>query len=155
MLFSNVYKMNNYQDFMDYFHIDNRLEIYDVKQTETSEGYVCDEKHRYEDTVNENVKVFNELLDFIYKTWPDVKLTLITLPISKAWKDIRSSSKYESWEKEYMDIIAKANEKYPFIFKSYFDHEICDDLRYFNDKEHLNYVGAVEFTRILEKDFLE
>lgn len=154
MLFSNIYKMHANTDYYNYWNTETRLKKYDLEQTITYEGHVCDEKNRYEHSIKENIGLFDQLLDLIYKTWPDVNLSIIILPLPKAWKEFRHSKRYEEWETEYMDIISKTNEKYPFKFKSYLDDKICDDLRYFQDKDHLNYIGAVKFTKMVEQELL-
>lgn len=152
-LFPDVYGYNNYEDFSNFDHIENRNKII---CDEDIEKYVVETaivKNTYEKTIKENIGYLDQLLQLAKQTWPDIKIYLITLPQYVKTREKRKNS-YAPWEVQFKSVLNDLNKKHNFIYKSFYDHPMTQDNIYFHDINHLNYYGAFTFTQLIN-DMLE
>lgn len=105
---------------------------------------------RHEDTIEENVNLFFELLDFVMDKNPNMNIKILILP--QYIDAIRyKSPAMDEWKTEFYDLIEFAKSQYPLEVLDYKYCDISNNAKWFNDIDHLNYKGALVFSDILSE----
>lgn len=150
-LFPAIYSSDNYSSFQIYIDMYSRAKMLSQKEIDEYKVSSSIALKEYPATISENKMIFQELLGLIYSTWPSINVLLTLLPIPTEISNKRSNI-YKPWENIFNDIINSFSSKYPFHFKSFSYYPlISNDYRLFYDCDHLNYIGAYKFTKILQK----
>lgn len=103
---------------------------------------------RHEETIEENKKIFEELLEEIYDINPQMRVILIIVPQYSKIRNL-NLEKMKPWKEEFYEIINKAKNSFPIEFYDLKNHKIGDDPANYYDLDHLNYSGAVKFTEVM------
>ncbi|SCY05402.1 hypothetical protein SAMN02910292_00723 [Lachnospiraceae bacterium XBB2008] len=104
---------------------------------------------RFESTIEENVRIFDEMLSYAREVNPDVKIYVLLMPVNaEAW-EFGGKKEYLKWKPEFESIISRAKEKNDFFYLDMMDSELSHDTKSWYDTEHLNYYGAIQFTELL------
>ncbi len=144
-----------------FFHFDqssvNKELLSNYPTLNTRNGIITDEeleqynyspsnvlKH-FDDTIDENCALFEELIRVAKEFNPDIKIYVMQMPMYRpAWE--RSAKYYNPWKQEFENIIKSVQSKYDFEYLDWTCHPISEERRYWFDTEHLNYLGALKFT---------
>lgn len=103
---------------------------------------------RFEDTIEENKEIFNQLINLARSVNPGMRITCILLPrYAKAQE--KSAVAYENWEKEFYTTVNQAVEEFGIEFFDFKKHEIASRKELFHDVAHFNYAGAIMFSKLL------
>lgn len=103
---------------------------------------------RFDDTVDENIVIFNSLMEYANELNPDIKIYVMLMPISKkAWE--RGRSQYQEWKPEFERIIRNSEECFRFTYFDWLQSDLSFKDVYWQDTEHLNYYGAICFSKYL------
>lgn len=149
-LFPDTYYMNGYVDYRCAYGIEKRMKIITDRLVEEYEVTSSTVLNEYLDTISENVSVMNDMLALIYSRWPDIKVDIVLLPIYKGIIDKREAY-YINWRQQFMEVIERLGNIYPFRFTSYLEDEMNTVKEYYYDNDHLNYFGAYVFTQKLKQ----
>lgn len=105
-------------------------------------------RKRFENTISENIDIFNKILRTINEFNPDIKVFVIQMPMyEQAWKN--AEQYYGPWKEEFERIINDAKKNYGFSYYDWTQHELSFDKMNWYDTEHLNYIGAMRFTEVI------
>lgn len=104
--------------------------------------------HRFEDTIRENCRIFEDILALAREFYPDIRIYVLQMPLLKESWDIAREF-YLPWKEEFERIIREAQKKYDFDYWDMTEHELSKNRLYWTDTEHLNYLGAIRFTEYL------
>lgn len=104
-------------------------------------------KH-FSETIEENIQLFIKLIELARTINPDIRISCILLPrYAKAQE--KAEYIYSKWREEFYEIIKSVRDKYEFEFIDFKKSEIANHPEYFYDISHLNYAGAMVFSKIL------
>lgn len=149
-IFEDVHEKNNYKDYTVSDFINNRNNIVTEKDVESYKADTSIVINRYEDTIEENIEIFYQILETAKKINPSINITCLLLP-----RYIKAQAKadvlYAPWKQEFYRIIDSAKEKYDFNFIDLKDIELASQSSCFHDVSHLNYAGAIVFSNYLSK----
>ena len=107
------------------------------------------EKKLHISTEKENIKIIEEIINEILDINSEIKIYLILIPKYKVKEDRRKSIEF-MWKNRFYNILEKLKLKYKFEILDFKDCEKISNVReYYLDLEHLNYNGAIEFTKLL------
>lgn len=112
-------------------------------------GYSSIQKNVYTNTEQENIKILEEIINEILDINSEIKIYLILIP-----RYIVQEQKLESiesiWKNKFYNTLEKLKLKYKFEILDFKDCEEISSIREnYLDLEHLNYNGAIEFTKLL------
>lgn len=149
-LFDNVHEKTQYQEYRNPVKLYERARIVKDEDLQEYQVYTSIVRNLYQETLQENISSFHALLNLAYQINPDMKVFLILMPrYSKAEEMAKEA--YAGWKDVFYDIIEESNKKYPFVFLDLKEHEISKEKSCYYDVSHLNYYGAVKFTKILNE----
>lgn len=104
---------------------------------------------RFEDTIQENKVIFENFLIKLKKINPEMRIICILIP--RFWTmELALKSILQPWKKEFEETMCSMKNKYGleyYDFKSM--TEISENRYFYNDVNHLNDVGAIAFTSML------
>lgn len=104
----------------------------------------------YESTINENIQLFEIMLDALYSINPDLKVYAVLIPRYSEYQQTIDFA-YEGWKKYFYEILSVFQEKYPITLWDLKKDEISEHPEYYYDTSHLNYYGAMVFTKKISK----
>lgn len=139
----NGYILNNSEN-------NNILDEEEIKRYNiNSLGYSSIQKNRYTDTENENIKIFEEIINEVVEINSEIKIYLVLIPRYKIKED-KLKSVESIWKNRFYNILKKLKLKYNFEVLDFKEYEDISNVReYYSDLEHLNYNGAIKFTKLL------
>jgi len=150
-LFSNIFSYNNYKDFTNIDGIENRLQIVSDEQIKSFNTEVSIVRNKYSYTINENIKIFDKLINTLRNLNPSIKIYTLLMPKYLEIENIESLN-IENWKKYFEDTIMSFIKLYNI---EYYDLKNCTGISahkmYYQDAAHLNYLGAINFTNYLNK----
>lgn len=118
--------------------------------------YMEKAEHRYEDTIQENIKTFDELIGLAKEINKNIKIIILLTPrLSEVEKAHSGNRKMMQWKQEFEEII------YPYINDNirYLNmknlHSISGNPYFYEDAGHMNAVGANAYTSCLSDFILE
>ncbi|EKQ51065.1 MULTISPECIES: hypothetical protein [unclassified Clostridium] len=150
-LFTNIFSYNNYNDFANVRGIEYRLQTVSDEQLKSFNSEVSIMRNKYEETINENIKIFDTLLSTLKKLNPDIKIHVLLMPKYVEIEN-RISPNREMWKKYFEDKIMSFKKLYNFEYHNLKNcTEISSHKMYYFDPVHLNYIGAINFTKYLNK----
>lgn len=161
--------LNEYQLFTNLFRdkkernrtaVSNNIEVWPVKYMDVTK--ITEESFKnlkmwtklYPSTINENKRIFYNILEQILSWNPSIKIYILVMPHSK-YEYEYCKELIEKMKKIFYSIMKEGkhitNYKIFDCYKLYFEHD-----EYFLDIEHLNTLGGIEFSKylnnILEND---
>lgn len=154
LLFGNVHEKTSYRDWMTPWNVGSmlyRFKMLDANSvlnlSDASKNSIVSKK--FEDTIEENIALFDILLDALYSINPEMKVfvTLIPRYIGSYRKNAEA---YSTWKNMFYETIKSFNDKYSFEFLDFTEDEISHHKEYYQDESHFNYWGAVKFTEKLK-----
>lgn len=112
-------------------------------------GHSSIEGNLFSETETENIKIFEEILKEISDINSNIKIYLVLIPRYKLKEE--KMEKIESrWKNRFYDVINNARKKYKFDILDMKKIEKISGVREnYSDLEHLNYNGAVKFSKML------
>lgn len=126
----------------------SRDKIIDDESVNTYNYNPSNTKNRFDDTIKENIEIFDNLLGLIMEFNPQIKVFVIQMPMyEKAWDNAKRY--YEPWKKDFEAILNKQMKYYHFQYYDWIQHELSTNKMNWYDVEHLNYLGALRFTDFL------
>lgn len=149
-IFDNVHEKTQYREFENPVNLFERARIVKEKDMEEYRMFTSIVKNIYDATIKENIRYFYELLELAYQINPDMKVFVILLPRYVRAEE-KAAEAYAGWKKFFYDTIMECGKYYPFQFKDFKGHEISREKACYYDVSHLNYYGAVKFTRLLNE----
>jgi len=106
------------------------------------------------DTIEDNIKIFDELINLIYSINSDMHIILMIMP--QYIDEIINTEKIMApWKENFYEILGMMYKKYPEI--DLWDNKNCElsqNPYCFQDAEHLNYYGAMLYTDMLNNTLL-
>ena len=110
-------------------------------------------KNVYENTIRENIDIFEKLLCLIKSINPDIKVFLVHMPMYyEAWE--RAKQFYIPWREEFNRIIEETSKHHSFEYIDWTEHELANEEIYWFDVEHLNYLGALRFSNTINDELI-
>lgn len=107
------------------------------------------EKKLHISTEEENIKIIEEVINEILDINSEIKIYLILIPRYKIKEDRRKYIEF-MWKNRFYNTLERLKLRYKFDFLDFTDYEEISNRReYYLDLEHLNYNGAIEFTKLL------
>ncbi|MCM1156658.1 MAG: hypothetical protein NC314_07935 [Roseburia sp.] len=149
-IFDNVHEKTNYREFDNPVNLFERARIVKTKDLEEYQVYTSIVRNTYQETIQENIECFYKLLDLIYELNPDMKVFVVLLPRYVKAEE-KAVEAYAGWKKIFYEIIEESGKHYPFQFMDFKEHEISRERACYYDVSHLNYYGAMKFTRMLNE----
>ena len=103
-------------------------------------------RNHYKETIEENIGIFNEIIDFAQKKHPGIRVYVLQMPMYKeGWE--RGKEYYLPWKDEFEKIINDSRREQVFEYHDMTMDDISLDRKCWQDTEHLNYYGALKFTK--------
>lgn len=149
-MFDNVHEQTRYQEYSNPLKLFERARIVKEKDFQEYQVNTSIARNLYQETLQENISSFHALLNLAYQINPDMKVFLILMPRYIKAEEM-TKEPYAGWKDIFYDIIEESNKKYPFVFLDLKEHEISKERDCYYDVSHLNYYGAVKFTKILNE----
>ncbi len=149
-LFDNVHEKMRYQEFRNPVKLYERARIVKEKDVKGHQVYTSIVKNIYQETIQENTVHFYKLLDLAYKINPKIKIFLILIPKYIETEEIQKEA-YAEWKTIFYDVMEEYQRQYPFQLLDFKTHEISKERACYYDATHLNYYGAVKFTKLLNE----
>ncbi len=149
-LFGDVHACNNYCEYNGYYEINNYLRTKVVTEEEV-EKYSADSsiiRKIFHNTIRDNIQYFYDFLQLAYSINPTLKVFCILMPQYYAVQE-KTKSAYASWKEMFYTIMEEAKKIFPFTFLDFKENEIAQKRECFFDVSHLNYYGAIQFTKLL------
>lgn len=150
-LFTNIYSYNNYMDFTNFEDIEKRLQIVKDQDIESYNTEISLVRNRYPKTIDENMETFDKLMKTLKNFNPKLKIYALLIPKYSEIEN-RGSSNMEAWKKHFEDTLMSFKKCYDFKF---YDLKGCTNISshkmYYQDPTHLNYLGAINFTKYLDR----
>lgn len=106
---------------------------------------------RFEATIKENVEILEETIQFARTINPSMKIALVLIPRYITMETALVNTLLP-WKGEFEEIVYGFQKKYGlqyYNFKNY--TKISGNHRFYNDVNHLNKVGAMAFTAVLNQ----
>lgn len=153
-IFENVHELDEYKEFTNPREVYYRNHIVTEEQVETFNANTNIVSKVFDKTIEENKIYFDMLMQLIYALNPNMKVLLLIMPRYKGIHD-KMKIPYSPWKERFYEIIEDANKKYPFVFLDYKEHPISANKLLYQDVSHLNYFGAVNFTRMINQYLLK
>ena len=147
-LFDNVHEKTQYQEFRNPVKLYERARIVKEKDVKEHQVYTSIVKNIYQETIQENTVHFYKLLDLAYKINPKIKVFLILIPKYIETEEMQKEA-YAEWKTIFYDVMEEYQRQYPFQLLDFKIHEISKERGCYYDATHLNYYGAVKFTKML------
>lgn len=147
MIFDPCFTSADYRDYSNWArqikHIEDNVDL-------TARKFIGSnvEKH-FNDTIEENIAVFEQTLKEIYLFNPHIKIYITLIPRFISMEKV-SVPFLKGWREEYYKIINRLEEKYPIKlldFKG--ENAISQNKFFYFDSCHLNAVGGIAFTSLL------
>lgn len=149
-MFDNVHEKTQYREYRNPVKLFERARIVKEKDLEAYQVSTSIVRNLYQETLQENISCFHALLNLAYQINPDMKVILVLMPkFIKTEEMIKEA--YAGWKDVFYDIIEESGKKYPFVFLDLKEHEISKERACYYDVSHLNYYGAVKFTKLLNE----
>lgn len=105
--------------------------------------------NRYEDTIKENISIFEQIMNTLIEINPKIKIYLVLIPQHKIVEDFEKNIE-KSCKEEFYTIINEFKERYNYRVLDFKNFEKISSINNnYYDLRHLNYEGAKEFTRLL------
>lgn len=154
-LFDNPYVCAGYEGY-DGVDISGRVGIYPVGDIKKIEEMVKKPRvlKRFEKTIEENITNLRKIFELAMKINQDIKILCVIIP-----RYIKAQKEFEkiggAWKEEFYSILDKLHAEYKFKFIDYNDSPIAMKREYYYDESHLNCIGAIKFTEIINKALLQ
>ena len=132
---------------------DKRIDEVELSNYKNKKSYGLSniEKNIYSETEEMNIKIFKKFLHDIKEINKDIKIYTVLIPRYKLVEEANKENK-KIWKDRFYKIIEECQKEYDFDFIDLKDCEqIKDNMNYYFDLEHLNYQGAIEFTKVLKQ----
>ncbi len=157
LIFDNVFKRDYIvrEDMRYYFNkeeINNILDKEEIKRYNINPlGYSSIEKNIYTNTEKENIRYFENILKEILEIDSNIQILLVLIPRHKVKED-KMKSIESKWKYRFYEIISQTKKKYNFEVLDFKEIEEISSVRSnYSDLEHLNYNGAIKFTKLLSQ----
>ncbi|MCM1251278.1 MAG: hypothetical protein NC321_00490 [Clostridium sp.] len=151
-IFDNVHEKTKYQEFRNPLKLYERARIVKEKDIKEHQVYTSIVKNVYQETIQENTVYFYRLLELAYRINPKMKIFAILIPKYIETEEMQKEA-YAEWQTIFYDVMQEYQKQYPFVFLDWKDHEIAKERACYYDATHLNYYGAVKFSKMLN-DYL-
>lgn len=149
-IFKDVHKVDNYRKFQTFPKAYTRNNIVtddEVIAYDFNRGIV---RNHFDLTIQENIRLFQEILVTIKENWPNCRIILMHMPMYElAYK--RCEGLVSDWKIEFADILHQMKRYADFEYIDYTLHDLSKKQYVWQDWGHLNYYGAIEFTRELNE----
>ncbi len=145
-IFGDVHQMDGYNGFETWPEIYRRNQIVDdnmVLEYDFNKSIV---KKRFDSTIQENIEYFKQMLLLIRKFWPKARIMVLLMPLYELALT-QSQALYATWRQEFEEILQGMQEVVSFEYFDYTYHDISKKKQCWQDFEHLNYTGAICFTK--------
>lgn len=147
-LFDNVHEKTQYREFRNPVKLFERARIVKEKDVKAYQVHTSIVRNVYQETIQENISYFHALLNLAYQINPDMKVLLLLMPKYRKTEEMGKEA-YAGWKDIFYDIIEESRKRYPFTFLDWKEHEISKERACYYDIAHLNYYGAVKFSRLV------
>lgn len=145
---------NKFSEFYDYRNISMRTKTFSHnKYEDTILLNRSIQNNTFPDTISENIKYFENILKKAYEVNPNIIIYALIIPRYKETQDMLNVS-MKKWKEIFYNIIEDMRKKYLFTFWDLNTHEISTNKNYYYDASHLNYYGAVQFTKWINDNIL-
>lgn len=112
-------------------------------------------KKRYNSTIVEMKKSFQDILKLLYYINKNIKIYAILIPRYITIENIHLE-KYRKWKEEFQIIIDEMRQIYPFEFWNFKEYKpISQNNNFYYDVSHLNEIGSIALTSIINKKIYE
>ncbi|MDK2562685.1 hypothetical protein QOZ84_03915 [Romboutsia sedimentorum] len=141
------------KDIRYYFNkeeINNVLDEEEIKRYSiNSLGYSSIQKNIYTKTERENIEIFENILKEILDIDLNIKIYLVLIPRYKLKEDKMEQVELK-WKYRFYNILNQTSKKYEFEILDFKNNQEISNIREnYSDLEHLNYNGAIKFTKLL------
>lgn len=107
-------------------------------------------RERFNDTIEENKKYFDMMLDKLYEINPEVKVFLVMMPrYEGVWE--KEETMVASWKDFFYDTLNEMRERHSFEILDFIRDDIRKNRAYYQDTTHFNFLGAMKFTDMLNE----
>ena len=151
-IFENAFEFSKFEYFEPNFSdLKNRFKVVTDEDIETFDYDSKVSTKIFDETIKENVDILKKIFDTLLSINPKIKIYTIIIPKYK--ETAIRQYKYTYKHVDYFNkIISILKEDYDFNF---LDFNILSDIsehrRYYFDAAHLNYIGALKFTDLLNE----
>ncbi len=106
-------------------------------------------QRRFEDTIKENINTFEKLLKLLKRIKPGIRIICILMPRFYTM-ELAMQGIMKEWKSEFESIIFQMQELYGIEYLNFKDcKDISNNPHFYKDVNHLNDIGAVAFTSLL------
>lgn len=107
---------------------------------------------KYRETIEENKRIFDHLLEDIREFNPNIKIILLLLPRYSTLETTKEKH-MERWKAEFEEIVSNACQRENVYWKNYkFCECVSGNRKFWNDIEHMNTIGGKCMTSIIDED---
>jgi len=140
-----------YKDFPPLINIDKCISKEEIEWFKKNYKPSSLLKNRYENTIEDNIEIFDKIINTLIDINPNIKIYLVLIPTHKVKVD--ASKKYiNDFKDEFLKLIDKFKGKYGLKFLDFTNYEHISAVdSYYYDIEHLNSEGSKVFTKILNE----
>lgn len=112
-------------------------------------------KKHFRGTKQENILVLRKLLDMLYQINGNMKIYGVLIPRYYTVENVHREI-YREWKEEFQDIIADIRKDYKFELLNFKDYlPISANHNFYFDVSHLNEIGSIAFTSLLDSIIFE
>ncbi len=148
-LFINIFSYNNYKDFTNVDRSEHRLKTVSNEEIRSFNTEVSIVKNKYPETIRENIEIFDKLIKTLKNINPNINIYILLMPKYIEIENKTSLNRSE-WKQYFENMIMSFKEIYKFEYYNLKDcTEISSHRMYYQDVSHLNYFGAINFTKYL------
>lgn len=152
-IFGNIHDNDGYSDYTKSDRLYTRNRIVDDTMTEEYYANRPISRKRFDATIAENKEIFVSFLKRIKEFNSKIEITCLLMPKHRKTYE-KAAELNANWKNEFMTIINEAQQKVDFDFWDFTEDEISLHAEYYFDAAHLNYLGAMEFTKKINEKIL-
>lgn len=147
-LFPKAHEMDGYRAFANPANAYRRTRIFNGNDYDEDMGFRGTVKSVHEKTMAENEAYLREVIELAYAINPRMKIYLILIPRYHE-SQMRAIKYFKDWKEMFYSFMEKMEREYAAEFLDFKDSELAKDIYNYFDESHLNYFGAIKFTRML------
>ena len=152
-LFGDIHAKTNYKYYStltDKGIQKNRLRIVDDMQLQKLVFDISRITRKFDDTIEENIQNFGRIISLAREINPDIKIYTVMMPRYEVY--MREYMKIASeWKQFFENLMGEIQKELDFEYIDFSDDDITKERNMFYDPTHLNYYGAMCFTRKLNQ----
>ena len=148
-LFPDAHKEDGYRGFANPTKVYQRTKVFGNDYYDEDMGFRGTVKTVHGNTIKENEGYLQKIIELGYEINSDIKIYLVLIP-RFYWSQVKARTYFKDWKEMFYSYMEKMKREYGIKFLDFKDSDMAKDIHNYYDESHLNYFGAIKFTKMLE-----